>query len=51
MAQEMKDKKPSSPARHGIPSSEKELRESEKCWQDMDDCFSLLGTRSSSKGK
>lgn len=28
--------------RHGIPCSEKELKESEKCWKDMEDCFALL---------
>ena len=43
MATETTDKKPkSSPVRHGIPSSEKELKESEKCWQDMEDCFEKL---------
>lgn len=51
MVQEITAKKPSSPVRHGIPSSEKELRESEKCWQDMEDCFSLLNKRGSRKGK
>lgn len=51
MAQATKDNKPSSSARHGIPSSAEELAESEKCWQDMEDCFSLLNKRSSSKGK
>ena len=50
MAQETTAKK-SLPARHGIPSSEEELRESEKCWADMEDCFSLLDKRSSRKGK
>lgn len=48
----MTDKKPkTAPARHGIPSSEKELKESEKCWADMEDCFALLNKRSSSKSK
>ena len=43
MAQVTTDKKskPSS-ARHGIPSSEKELKESQKCWADMEDCFKNL---------
>lgn len=39
----MTDKKPKpAPARHGIPSSEQELKESEKCWADMEDCFEKL---------
>lgn len=43
MAQATTDKKsrPSS-ARHGRPSSEKELKESEKCWADMEECFKQL---------
>jgi hypothetical protein len=46
MAQAMTDKKskPSS-ARHGIPSSEKELKESEKCWADMEECFKNLSKK------
>jgi hypothetical protein len=43
MATAMTDKKPkSTPVWHGIPSSEKELKESEKCWADMEDCFKNL---------
>lgn len=39
----MTDKKPKSiPARHGIPCSPEELKESEKCWADMEDCFERL---------
>ena len=38
-------------ARHGIPSSPKELKESQKAWQDMEDCFSLLSKRGSRKKK
>lgn len=46
MAQAMTDKKskPSS-ARHGIPSSEKELKESQKCWADMEECFKNLSKK------
>ena len=51
MATAMTDKKPSSPVRHGIPCSAEELAESEKCWADMEDCFSLLNKRGSSKSK
>ena len=37
------DKKSKSiPVRHGIPSSPEELKESEKCWADMEDCFERL---------
>ena len=37
------DKKPKpSSARHGIPSSLEELKESQKCWTDMEDCFKNL---------
>ena len=50
MAQEITAKK-SLPVRHGIPCSPQELAESEKCWKDMEDCFSLLDKRSSSKDK
>jgi hypothetical protein len=43
MAQATTDKKPKpSSARHGIPSSEQELKESEKCWADMEACFKQL---------
>lgn len=35
--------------RHGIPCSEKELKESEKCWKDMEDCFALLNKQSKKK--
>lgn len=46
MAQAMTDKKPKpSSAHHGIPSSEKELKESEKCWADMEDCFKNLSKK------
>lgn len=43
MAQATTDKKskPSS-ARHGIPCSPEELKESEKCWKDMEECFERL---------
>ncbi len=46
MAQATTDKKskPSS-VRHGIPSSEKELKESEKCWADMEECFKNLSKK------
>lgn len=37
------DNKPKSVhVRHGIPSSEQELKESEKCWADMEACFKQL---------
>ena len=43
MATEMTDKKPKpSSVRHGIPCSPEELKESEKCWADMEDCFKNL---------
>ena len=43
MATAMTDKKPKSiPVRHGIPCSFEELKESEKCWADMEDCFKQL---------
>lgn len=29
----------------GKPCSEKELKESEKCWQDMNDCFAKLNKK------
>ena len=46
MAQVTTDKKPKpSSARHGIPSSEKELKESQKCWADMEDCFKNLSKK------
>lgn len=46
MAQATTDKKPSIPARHGIPCSPEELKESEKCWADMEECFKqLYGSR------
>ena len=51
MAREITDKKTSSPARHGTPCSPEELAESAKCWQDMEDCFSLLNKRGSRKDK
>lgn len=35
--------------RHGIPCSEKELKESEKCWKDMEDCFALLNKQNKKK--
>ena len=41
----MTDKKPKSSARHGIPSSPEELKESEKCWADMEDCFKNLSKK------
>lgn len=43
MAQVTTDKKPKpSSVRHGVPCSEKELKESQKCWADMEDCFKNL---------
>lgn len=43
MAQAITDKKPKSiPARHGVPCSPEELKESEKCWADMEGCFKQL---------
>lgn len=41
MATTDKKSKPSS-ARRGIPCSEKELKESQKCWADMEECFKQL---------
>lgn len=41
MGQEITAKK-SLPVRHGIPCSPEELKESEKCWVDMEDCFKQL---------
>jgi hypothetical protein len=41
----MTDKKPKSSARHGIPCSPEELKESEKCWADMEDCFKNLSKK------
>lgn len=49
MAQAMTGKKET--VRHGIPSSPKGLKESQKAWQDMEDCFSLLNKRGSRKKK
>lgn len=49
MAQATTDKKKPEPVHHGIPSSPEELAESQKAWQDMDDCFSLLDKRGSKK--
>lgn len=46
MAQAITDKKPKpSSARHGVPCSEKELKESQKCWADMEDCFKNLSKK------
>lgn len=43
MATVMIDKRPKSiPARHGVPCSPEELKESEKCWADMEECFKQL---------
>lgn len=42
------DKKPKCipvSVRHGVPCSEKELKESEKCWADMEDCFKNLSKK------
>ena len=41
MATATTDKK-SIPARHGRPCSPEELKESEKCWADMEECFKQL---------
>jgi hypothetical protein len=46
VAQAITDKKPKSiPVRHGIPCSPEELKESEKCWADMEDCFKNLSKK------
>ena len=45
MAQVTTDKKKEvkkKEVRHGIPCSEKELKESEKCWKDMEYSFAML---------
>lgn len=43
MVRETTDRKPKSiPARRGIPCSPEELKESEKCWADMEECFKQL---------
>lgn len=42
MAQATTDKPKSNKSRPGVPCDEKGLKEFEKTWQDMDDCFKLL---------
>ena len=44
-----KEEKKKKEVRHGITCSEKELKESEKCWKDIEDCFALLNKQNKKK--